>query len=154
MKNGDAGTKDCRNAPYHLGLRSVLFAIAAGNTAILKGSEFTPRCYYAIADIFRQAGLPDGVLNLILHAPQDGPKIIGRLVTHEHVKKINFTGSTRVGSIIAKRAGEHLKPVLMELGGKASAIVLEDADLEKAALQCALGAFMNVSSPSFSGSST
>ncbi|KAG9252975.1 putative aldehyde dehydrogenase [Emericellopsis atlantica] len=131
------------NAPYHLGLRSVLFAIAAGNTAILKGSEFTPRCYYAIADIFREAGLPDGVLNLILHAPQDGPRVMDKLVTHEHVKKINFTGSTRVGSIIAKKAGEHLKPVLMELGGKASAIVLEDADLEKAALQCALGAFLN-----------
>jgi acyl-CoA reductase-like NAD-dependent aldehyde dehydrogenase len=59
-----------------------------------------------------------------------------------------------VGSIVAKRAGEHLKPVLMELGGKASAIVLEDADLEKAALQCALGAFMNVSSPRFSCADT
>jgi acyl-CoA reductase-like NAD-dependent aldehyde dehydrogenase len=66
-------------------------------------------------------------------------------VSHPTVKKINFTGSTKVGSIISEIAGKHLKPVLMELGGKASAIVLEDADLEQAALHCARGAFMNVS---------
>ncbi|KAI9148856.1 Vanillin dehydrogenase [Paramyrothecium foliicola] len=131
------------NAPYHLGLRSVTFALATGNTAILKGSEFTPRCYWGIADVFREAGLPDGVLNLIQHSPAAGPKIINRLVEHPHVRKINFTGSTRVGSIIAATAGKHLKPVLMELGGKASAIVLKDANLELAALQCALGAFLN-----------
>ncbi|KAL2209975.1 putative aldehyde dehydrogenase [Sarocladium strictum] len=131
------------NAPYHLGLRSVLFALATGNTAILKGSEYTPKCYWAIADVLREAGLPDGVLNLVFHAPEDGPEIISKLVTHEHVKKINFTGSTRVGSIIAKKAGKYLKPTLMELGGKASAIVLKDADLQAAALNCVRGAFLN-----------
>lgn len=138
------------NAPYHLGLRSVLFALATGNTAILKGSEYTPKCYWAIADILREAGLPNGVLNLVFHTPEDGPKIINKLVTHEHVKKINFTGSTRVGSIIAKTAGEHLKPTLMELGGKASAIVLKDADLQVAALNCVRGAFLNVRVEPFS----
>ncbi|KAF4990283.1 hypothetical protein FDECE_14426 [Fusarium decemcellulare] len=131
------------NAPYHLGLRSVTFALATGNTAILKGAEFTPRCYWGIADVFRQAGLPDGCLNLIFHSPEDASSTINSLVAHPHIKKINFTGSTRVGSIISETAGRHLKPVLMELGGKASAIVLEDADLEKAALHCAQGAFKN-----------
>ncbi|KFA79357.1 hypothetical protein S40288_03556 [Stachybotrys chartarum IBT 40288] len=131
------------NAPFNLGLRSVLFALATGNTAILKGSEYTPRCYWAIADVFREAGLPDGCLNLILHSPAVGGKITKRLVEHPHTKKINFTGSTRVGSIIAEMAGKHLKPVLMELGGKASAVVLKDADLELAAQHCAHGAFLN-----------
>lgn len=63
------------------------------------------------------------------------------------MKKINFTGSSQVGSIIAATAGKHLKPVLMELGGKANAIVLKDADLKKAALHCTMGAFLNVSIP-------
>lgn len=67
------------------------------------------------------------------------------LIRHVHVRKVNFTGSSHVGSIVASIAGRHLKPVLMELGGKASAIVMEDADLDKAALNCAMGAFMNVS---------
>ncbi|KAM5359002.1 hypothetical protein ACJZ2D_014827 [Fusarium nematophilum] len=59
------------NAPYHLGLRSVTFALATGNTAILKGPELSPRCYWAIVDIFREAGLPKGCLNLVLHQPAD-----------------------------------------------------------------------------------
>jgi acyl-CoA reductase-like NAD-dependent aldehyde dehydrogenase len=66
------------------------------------------------------------------------------LIEHPAIKKINFTGSTAVGSIIASTAGKNLKPVLMELGGKASAIVLDDADLKKAAHHCALGAFIHV----------
>ncbi|KAL7757150.1 hypothetical protein ACKLNR_011677 [Fusarium oxysporum f. sp. zingiberi] len=115
------------NAPYHLGLRSIFFALATGNTAILKGAELSPRCYWGIADVFREAGLPDGCLNLIFHS----------------CRCINFTGSTKVGSIISETAGKHLKTVLMELGGKASAIVLEDADLDQAALYCARGAFLN-----------
>ncbi|EXK26618.1 hypothetical protein FOMG_16791 [Fusarium oxysporum f. sp. melonis 26406] len=131
------------NSPFHLGLRSVLFALAAGNTTVLKGSEFTPRCYWAIADVLREAGLPDGCLNLIFHSPTEAASTINTLVSHPHVKKVNFTGSTRVGRIISSLAGKHLKPVLMELGGKASAIVLKDADLDQAALHCARGAFLN-----------
>ncbi|EFY86960.1 aldehyde dehydrogenase, putative [Metarhizium acridum CQMa 102] len=131
------------NAPYHLGFRSVTFPLATGNTAILKGAEFSPRCYWAIADIFREASLPDGVLNLLFHRPDHAAAVTESLIAHPHVKKINFTGSTKVGSILAASAGRHLKPCLMELGGKANAIVLKDADLEKAAVQCATGAFMN-----------
>lgn len=134
-----------RNAPYHLGLRSITFPLAAGNTAILKGPEFSPRCAWAIADVLREAGLPDGCLNTITHRPSDGAQITEQLVSHPDIKKINFTGSTRVGRVIAATAGKYLKPVLMELGGKASAIVLADANIEEAAMQCAMGAFMNVS---------
>ncbi|RYP14074.1 hypothetical protein DL765_006608 [Monosporascus sp. GIB2] len=131
------------NAPYHLGLRSITFALATGNTAILKGPEFSPRCYWAIVDIFQEAGLPQGCLNLIFHRPEDAAMITESIIAAPEVKKVNFTGSTAVGSIIASLAGKHLKPILMELGGKASALVLKDADLDKAALHCTMGAFMN-----------
>lgn len=133
-----------RNAPYHLGLRSITFALASGNTTVLKGSELSPRCYWAIVDIFREAGLPEGCLNLILHKPSDAAEITESLIAHPSVKKINFTGSSAVGKIIASSAGKHMKPVLMELGGKASAVVLADADLDVAAAETARGAFVNV----------
>lgn len=134
-----------RNAPYHLGLRSITFALATGNTTILKGPEFSPKCYWAIVDVFREAGLPEGCLNLLLHRPSDAASVTEALIAAPEVKKVNFTGSSMVGSVIASLAGKYLKPSLMELGGKASAIVLADADLDKAALHCARGAFMNVS---------
>ena len=131
------------NAPFILGVRSVAFPIAAGNTAILKAPEFSPLCSHAIVSCFHDAGLPEGVLNLIAHQPSDAAAVTKHLIDHPSIKKINFTGSTMVGKIIAKLAGENLKPVLLELGGKAPAIVLEDADLEHAAMECAVGAFLH-----------
>lgn len=134
-----------RNAPYILGCRAFSFAIAAGNTVVLKGSELAPACFKALVDIFHEAGLPNGCLNLLFTRPSDAAEVTSKLIAHPAVGKVNFTGSTAVGSSIASVAGKHLKPVLMELGGKATAIVLKDADLRKAALGCALGAFMHVS---------
>ncbi|OBT85874.1 hypothetical protein VE02_06079 [Pseudogymnoascus sp. 03VT05] len=131
------------NAPYILGVRSIAYALAAGNTAILKASEFSPRCAWAIADCFRLGGLPAGVLNTIAHSTSSAAAITEALIADSRVQKINFTGSTVVGRIIAETAGRHLKPVLLELGGKASAIVCEDADLEIAATECAKGAFVH-----------
>ncbi|KAF5252959.1 hypothetical protein FANTH_2046 [Fusarium anthophilum] len=131
------------NAPYILGTRSVVFPMAAGNTVVFKASEVSPRTLWAIADVFREAGLPDGVLNVIFHERSNAAAVTAALIEHPEVKKINFTGSTPVGRIIGKLAGENLKPVILELGGKAPAIVWEDADLDLAALQCTLGAFMN-----------
>lgn len=96
-----------------------------------------------MGSILKEAGLPDGVLNMIYHRPADASAVTNVLIEHPAVKKINFTGSTLVGSIIASKAGKELKPVLMELGGKASALVCEDANLEMAAGQCALGAFLH-----------
>ncbi|KAM0415897.1 hypothetical protein ACHAPT_013159 [Fusarium lateritium] len=131
------------NAPYVLGARSVAFALATGNTTVLKGSELSPRVFWAIGDIFREAGLPDGCLNIIYHRPADAAAVTEALIAHPAIKKINFTGSTVIGSIIASLAGKHVKPLLLELGGKASAIVLKDADLKKAAASCAVGAFIH-----------
>lgn len=113
-----------------------------GNTVVLKGPERAPACYWALADIFHSVGLPAGCLNTIIHKPEDGPVITNALISAPAVKKINFTGSTAVGSIIASLAGKHLKPTLMELGGKAPAIVCDDADLALAALNVTLGAFL------------
>jgi len=132
-----------RNAPYILGMRSILYPLAAGNTCILKGSEFCPRTWWALGSVLSEAGLPAGALNVLFHRPEDAAQVTTALIEEPAVKKINFTGSTPVGRIIASTAGKNLKPVLLELGGKASAIVLEDADLQNAAVQCALGAFLN-----------
>ncbi|KAK0900208.1 hypothetical protein LTR57_020711 [Friedmanniomyces endolithicus] len=130
------------NAPCILGLRSFLAPLAMGNTVVVKGPERAPGCYWTLADIFHQVGLPAGCLNVLFHRPQDGAEITSALIAAPAVRKINFTGSTAIGSVIAGLAGKHLKPVLMELGGKAPAIVCEDADLQLAALQCTLGAFL------------
>ncbi|GKZ51965.1 hypothetical protein AbraIFM66951_008864 [Aspergillus brasiliensis] len=131
------------NAPWPLGCRAVSYALAAGNTVVLKGSELSPRCYWAIVDIFRQAGLPDGCLNLVVHRPLDAAEVTEVLIAHPSIKKINFTGSTAVGAIVSSLAGKHLKPIITELGGKASAIILKDADVEKAAEACTLGSFLH-----------
>lgn len=97
---------------------------------------------WALMDIFHSVGIPPGVLNTITHSREDGPEVISTLVAHPLVRKINFTGSTAVGSIVAGLAGKHLKPTLMELGGKAPAIVCDDANLTTAAVQCVVGAFL------------
>ena len=110
---------------------------------MLKGSELSPRCFWLIGSIFKAAGLPDGVVNVIYSRPQDAPEVTSAIIEHPFVKKINYTGSTAVGSIISAQAGKHLKPVLMELGGKAPAIVLKDANLETAARGCASGSFLH-----------
>ena len=110
---------------------------------MLKGPELSPKCYYEIVKIFSEAGLPDGCLNLVIHRPQDAAEITNTLIAHSAVKKVNFTGSTAVGSIIAATCGKYLKPIITELGGKASTIVLKDADIKKAATACTMGAFLH-----------
>lgn len=127
------------------GVRSAVTAIATGNTTVIKSSELTPRCYVALAKAFKEAGLPDGVFNVVSCRPGDAPLIVNTMIEHPAVRKINFTGSASTGRKIAKSCGENLKPCLMELGGKNSAVVLADADLEKAAGECLAGAFLNVS---------
>ncbi|KAI2788818.1 Vanillin dehydrogenase [Penicillium oxalicum] len=131
------------NAPLILGMRAIALPLAAGNTIVFKGSELSPKCFWALGDIFREAGLPAGCLNVLYHQTSDAAAVTNTLIAHPYVRKINFTGSTHVGSIIASTAGKYIKPVLLELGGKASAIVLDDADLDKAAMNCALGSFMH-----------
>ncbi|OBT40946.1 hypothetical protein VE00_09550 [Pseudogymnoascus sp. WSF 3629] len=132
------------NAPYILGVHAVANALAAGNTAILKAPEISPRCTWAIVSCFHAAGLPASVLNSFAHSTASAPAVTQALITDPRIRKINFTGSTAVGRIIAEAAGRALKPVLLELGGKAPAIVWSDADLEPAATECAKGAFFHV----------
>lgn len=131
------------NAPIILGVRAIAVPLACGNSVILKASESCPRTHELIIEAFAEAGFPDGVVNVVTNAPEDAAEVVGALIDHRAVKRVNFTGSTAVGKIIAKRAAEHLKPVLLELGGKAPLIVLEDADLDEAVKAAAFGAFMN-----------
>ncbi|KAJ4024720.1 hypothetical protein NW766_000960 [Fusarium irregulare] len=131
------------NAPLFLGFRAVIAPVAMGNTVILKGSELSPRTHCFIAEMFGQAGFPPGVVNLILHRPQDAPDIVGHLIRHNAIRKVNFTGSTEVGRSIAQQAGEALKPVLLELGGKNCSIVLRDSDLAQASEAVLTGATLN-----------
>ncbi|KAI0596569.1 aldehyde dehydrogenase domain-containing protein [Biscogniauxia sp. FL1348] len=131
------------NAPYILGTRAVVFPIAAGCTVVFKGSERAPRVMHAIASVLHEAGLPKGVLNYLVTEPADSPSVTESIIANQNVKKINFTGSTAIGRIIGKLAGQYLKPLVLELGGKAPAIVWKDANLELAAEQCTLGSFLN-----------
>jgi acyl-CoA reductase-like NAD-dependent aldehyde dehydrogenase len=133
------------NSPLILGFRACLPAIAAGNTAILKGSELSPRTHYFIASLFREAGFPPGVCNFLLHRGVDAATTFEEIIERHEVRKCNFTGSTPVGRRIASKAAMELKPCLMELGGKNFAVVLGDADVKKAAEMVCEGAFLNVS---------
>ncbi|HEY0748258.1 MAG TPA: aldehyde dehydrogenase [Steroidobacteraceae bacterium] len=131
------------NAPIILGVRAVAVPLACGNAVILKASELCPRTHSLIIEAFAGAGFPEGVVNIVTNAPKDAAEVVGALIDHPAVRRINFTGSTAIGRIVAKRAAEHLKPCLLELGGKAPLIVLEDADLDEAVKAAAFGAFMN-----------
>lgn len=131
------------NAPIILGVRAIAVPLACGNAVILKASEQCPRTHALIIEAFAEAGFPEGVVNVVTNAPKDAADVVGALIDAPQVKRINFTGSTAVGRIIAVRAAQHLKPCLLELGGKAPLIVLEDADLDEAVKAAAFGAFMN-----------
>ena len=131
------------NAPVILGMRAIAMPLACGNTVVLKGSELCPGVHALIGAAMHKAGLGDGVVNVILNAPADAAQIVERLIASPAVRRVNFTGSTPVGRLIAKTAAKHLKPVLLELGGKAPLLVLDDADLDAAAAAANFGAFMN-----------
>jgi acyl-CoA reductase-like NAD-dependent aldehyde dehydrogenase len=131
------------NAPVILGTRAVATPLAYGNTVVLKASEECPRTHAAVAAAINDAGVPAGVINLITNAPADAPSVVEELIAHPAVRRINFTGSTRVGRIIAEKAAKSLKRTLLELSGKAPMVVLADADLDEAANAASFGAFMN-----------
>ncbi|WP_048649356.1 aldehyde dehydrogenase [Nitratireductor soli] len=131
------------NAPVILGVRSLATPLACGNTVVMKTSEICPRTHRLIIEALHEGGVPHGVLNAISNAPEDAPQIVETLIAHPAVRRINFTGSTRVGRIVAETAGRHLKPALLELGGKAPMVVLDDADLDAAVAAAAFGSYMN-----------
>src|SRR5580704_6919558 len=131
------------NAPVILGTRAVATPLAFGNTVVMKASELCPRTHAQIASVIADAGVPAGVINFLTNAPADAAGVVEELIAHPDTRRVNFTGSTRVGRIVAEIAGRHLKRVLLELGGKAPLIVLPDADLERAAAATSFGAFFH-----------
>lgn len=131
------------NAPIILGVRAIAMPLACGNTVVLKSSELCPKTHCLIGEVMREAGFPQGVVNVVTNAPKDAATVVEALIAHPAVRRINFTGSTRVGRIIAERSAKHLKRCLLELGGKAPFIVLADADIDEAVRAAAFGAFMN-----------
>ncbi len=131
------------NAPVILAIRAIAVPLACANTVVLKASELCPKTHSLIIDIMTAAGLPDGAANLVINAPENAPEIAEALIGHAAVRRINFTGSTRVGRQIAEVCARHLKPCLLELSGKAPLIVLDDADLDEAVKAAAFGAFFN-----------
>ncbi|MCM3373328.1 aldehyde dehydrogenase family protein, partial [Bacillus velezensis] len=96
-----------------------------------------------IVEALQEAGLPPGVVNFVTNAPDDAGAVVDALIAHPAVRRVNFTGSTRVGRIVAQACARHLKPSVLELGGKAPFVVLDDADLDAAVAAAAFGAFAN-----------
>ena len=131
------------NAPIILGTRAVSTALACGNAVILKASEICPLTHSLIIEALAEAGFPEGTVNIVTNSQDDAADVVGALIDAKPVKRINFTGSTAVGRIIARRAADNLKPCLLELGGKAPLLVLEDANLDEAVKAAAFGAYMN-----------
>jgi acyl-CoA reductase-like NAD-dependent aldehyde dehydrogenase len=132
------------NAALILSARSIASPLALGNTVVLKPSELSPYSGGLVwGEIFGDVGLPAGVLNIVTHAPGGAGEIGDELVENQHVRRINFTGSTAVGRKLAEAAGRNLKRVLLELGGYNPLIVLADGDLEYAVNASAFGAYLH-----------
>jgi salicylaldehyde dehydrogenase len=130
------------NGPVVLAARAIAYPLVCGNTVILRASEASPRTHVLVAEALIEAGLPPGTLNVLTNAPEDAPEVIDALIAHPAVRRINFTGSTRVGRIIAQKAATQLKRCLLELGGKAPLVVLDDANVDAAVKAAAFGAFL------------
>jgi succinate-semialdehyde dehydrogenase/glutarate-semialdehyde dehydrogenase len=126
------------NFPWAIPLGEVVMALMAGNAVVLKPSELTPFVGLKIADVFRRAELPEGLLEIMT-----GDGSTGAALAQARVDKIMFTGSVATGRRVAAAAAQTLTPVVLELGGKDPMIVLEDADLEAAASAAVWGAFAN-----------
>jgi aldehyde dehydrogenase (NAD+) len=132
------------NAPLILSLRSVCMPIAYGNTAVLKPStESAAAGGVVLAEVFDEAGFPNGVLNLVTNGPGKSGEIGDEFIENPKVRRINLTGSSAVGRQLAEKAGRYLKRVALELGGQNPMIVLRDADIENAVNAAAFGAFLH-----------
>jgi acyl-CoA reductase-like NAD-dependent aldehyde dehydrogenase len=132
------------NASLVLSGRAIVGPLAVGNTVVLKPSEESPLTGGAIwAELFHEAGLPPGVLNVVTHAPGEAGVIAEELIANPQVRRVNFTGSTVVGRRLAESAGRHLKRVVLQLSGQNPLIVLADADLDYAVDAATYGAFIH-----------
>nr|WP_275949495.1 aldehyde dehydrogenase [Nevskia ramosa] len=130
------------NGPVVLAARALAYPLVCGNTVVFRASETSPRTHALLVEILHAAGLPAGALNLLTTAPADAPAVIDELIAHPAIRRINFTGSTRVGRIIAQKAASHLKRCLLELGGKSPLIILKDANIDDAVRAAVFGSFL------------
>lgn len=131
------------NAALALTGRAIAGPLALGNTVVLKPSQEAPACGALWAEIFTEAGLPPGVLNVVTHAPGEASLVGDELIANPLVRRLNFTGSTATGRRLAEAAGRHLKRVLLQLGGQNPLIVLDGVDLDYAVDAAAFGAFVH-----------
>jgi len=131
------------NAPITLTVRAIASPLIAGNTVVLKPSETTPRSQAIVVEILEEAGLPAGVLNFLPMSREAAPGLTAEIIANPLVRNVNFTGGDRVGKIIAMEAAKYLKPCILELGGKAPAVVLNDANISEAAKGLVFGALAN-----------
>ncbi|BFZ53698.1 hypothetical protein PYCC9005_000728 [Savitreella phatthalungensis] len=131
------------NAPFVLTARAIATPLLAGNACVLKTSERSPRTQLALAQVFLDAGLPADLLAVLHSSRAAAPHLISRLVASDNIQHVNFTGGFVAGSKIAAACGRAMKPCLMELGGKACAIVLEDADIDTAVNQILVGTLLH-----------
>ncbi len=128
------------NLPLYLFSWKIAPALASGNAVIAKPSEFTPATAFLLSDVCREAGLPNGVLNIV-HGL--GPKVGQAIIEHPKIKAISFTGGTTTGKIIAATAGPMFKKLSLELGGKNPNVIFADADIDKAIKTTVNTSFMN-----------
>jgi len=131
------------NAPILLAIRAIAVPLACANTVILKASELCPQTHQLIGEIFTQSGFDQHVVQVVTNQPDEASAVVDALIAHPAIRRINFTGSTRVGRLIAQRCAHYLKPCLLELSGKSPFIVLDDADIEAAVDAAIYGSFMN-----------
>lgn len=130
------------NGPVVLAARAIAYPIVCGNTVVFRASEASPKTHLLVAEALVEAGLPAGVLNVVTNDPKDAAEVVDALISHKAVRRINFTGSTRVGRIIAQKAAVHLKRCLLELGGKSPLVVLDDANIDEAVKSAVFGSFL------------
>ena len=135
---GVAGIISPWNFPWATPLDEVVMALMAGNAAVLKPSELTPLTALKIAEVFKEARLPEGLFEIVTGDGSTGPALV-----EAGVDKIMFTGSVATGKRVAEGAAKHLTPVVLELGGKDPMVVLDDANLENAARAAVWGGFCN-----------
>ena len=126
------------DAPVILATLVIAMPLACGNTVVLMASELSPAVHHLIGQVLQDAGLGDGVVNVVSNAPADAAAIVARSIANPAVRRVNFIGSPHVGRIVGELSALQLKPALLELGGKAPLLVLDDADLDAAVAAAAL----------------
>jgi salicylaldehyde dehydrogenase len=130
------------NGTVVLAARAIAYPLVCGNSVVFRGSEASPRTHALVSEALVEAGFPAGVVNYLSNSPQTAPEVVDALIAHKAIRRINFTGSTRVGRIIAQKAATQLKRCLLELGGKSPLVILDDANIDEAVKAAVFGSFL------------